>query len=71
VTGAHGLVGEMGTTLGALTPGEAGQIRVHGEIWRAVSPSAVAPGQRVVVTGVHGLTLSIEPAASTPEGASP
>lgn len=71
VTGADGLVGEVGTTLGALAAGATGQIRVHGEIWRAVSPTAVAPGQRVVVTGVHGLTLSVEPAASTPEGASP
>lgn len=71
VTGADGLVGELGTSLGALGPGATGQIRVHGEIWRAVSPSAVVPGQRVVVTGVHGLTLSVEPAASTPEGASP
>lgn len=61
VTGAEGLVGERGSTLTALAPGQAGQIRVHGEIWRATCPVALAPDRPVRVTAVDGLTLVVEP----------
>jgi membrane-bound serine protease (ClpP class) len=61
VTGVEGLAGERGQSLTALEPGNAGQIRVHGEIWRAVSNVRVPSGAVVTVTGVDGLTLHVEP----------
>lgn len=61
VTGAEGLVGERGTTLTALGPGQLGQLRVHGEIWRATSASPVDSGRVVRVMGIEGLTLEVEP----------
>ena len=41
-TGAEGIVGAHGVVLVPLAPGSPGQIRVHGEIWRAES-AAVLP----------------------------
>ncbi len=59
VTGAQGLVGEIGIAQTALSP--RGKIFVHGEIWDAMSASAVPAGQSVVVLGVDGLQLRVEP----------
>src|SRR5712692_10569091 len=47
VTGAQGLVGEIGIAQTALSP--RGKIFVHGEIWDATSTVGVAAGQTVVV----------------------
>ncbi len=46
---------------------EKGQIDVEydGEIWKAVSSRKVEPGQQVVIKGVDGLTLEVEPALSS------
>jgi membrane-bound serine protease (ClpP class) len=60
-TGAEGLVGERGSTLTAIGPEAPGQIRVHGEIWRATSPVPLDQGRTVRVTKVDGLTLVVEP----------
>ncbi|HEX2342080.1 MAG TPA: nodulation protein NfeD [Vicinamibacterales bacterium] len=61
VTGAEGLVGTRGSTLTALEPGHVGQVRVHGEIWRATSVLPLTEGRGVRVTAVEGLTLIVEP----------
>jgi membrane-bound serine protease (ClpP class) len=72
VTGAEGLVGEHGSTLAEIGPVEPGQIRVHGEIWRAKSPMRLAAGTIVRVTAVEGLTLLVVPAdLPAPEGETP
>jgi membrane-bound serine protease (ClpP class) len=60
VTGAEGLVGERGQALTALGPDLFGQVRVHGEIWRAQSTSPLEAGTRVRVTALDGLTLTVE-----------
>ncbi|HWC97170.1 MAG TPA: nodulation protein NfeD [Candidatus Sulfopaludibacter sp.] len=59
-TGKEGMVGEIGAAYSALTP--SGKVFVHGEYWNAVSAAPVAAGQRVRVTGIDGLTLTVEPA---------
>jgi membrane-bound serine protease (ClpP class) len=64
-TGAEGLVGEIGEAVTALAP--RGQVRVHGEIWQAVSAQPVARGAAVEVVRVHGLTLDVR--ARQTEGA--
>ncbi|HUU26364.1 MAG TPA: nodulation protein NfeD [archaeon] len=59
-TGTQGLVGEMGQTMTGLTP--YGKVFVHGEIWRAFAPGRkLKPKTQVRVTGVSGLTLTVEP----------
>jgi len=64
VTGIEGLIGKRGQALTALGPDAQGQIRVHGEIWRASSDAPVPPGRTVRVTAVSGLTLLVEPEPS-------
>ncbi len=58
VTGAQGLVGEIGIAQSALSP--RGKIFVHGELWDAVSLTGVAAGEPVVVRAVDGLELRVE-----------
>jgi membrane-bound serine protease (ClpP class) len=62
VTGAQGLVGEIGTARTALSP--LGKVFVHGELWDAVASANLAPGQTVVVRKVDGLQLQVDPAPS-------
>jgi membrane-bound serine protease (ClpP class) len=38
-----------------------GMVFVHGELWRAQSPAPLAPGQRVHVDSLDGLTLHVHP----------
>lgn len=58
-TGSEGLLGEIGDTLTPLNPG--GRIKVHGEIWNAVSVSGKIPKDaRVKIIGLENLTLRVE-----------
>ena len=41
--------------------GDSGRVRVYGELWQARGPANLAPGRRVRVTGVKGLTVTVEP----------
>lgn len=59
VTGIEGLIGERGVALEPLLPGAAGRVRVHGEIWNAVSNDPVAGGEPVTVADIHGLILTV------------
>ena len=59
VTGAQGLIGEIGVAQTPLAP--KGTVFVHGEIWNATSPKPVAAGSRVVVQRVNGLELEVMP----------
>jgi membrane-bound serine protease (ClpP class) len=38
-----------------------GWARVHGEQWKVRAQRPVRRGQRLRVTGMHGLVLSVEP----------
>jgi len=59
-TGSEGMIGEIGI---ARTPlGPDGKVFVHGELWNAMSTSAIAEGARVKVASVNGLHLIVEPA---------
>jgi membrane-bound serine protease (ClpP class) len=61
VTGAQGMIGEVGITQTPLSP--SGKVFVHGEVWDATSSSPVDAGQSVVVRQVEGLRLRVDPAA--------
>jgi membrane-bound serine protease (ClpP class) len=61
-TGSQGMVGEIGVAKSPLNP--EGQVLVQGELWRAVAQDGpVAVGERVQVTAVNGLTLTVVKAA--------
>jgi membrane-bound serine protease (ClpP class) len=56
--GAEALAGAEGVAVTDCRPD--GRVRVHGEIWRAVSPQGVDAGDEVVVERVEGdLTLLV------------
>jgi len=58
VTGVEGIVGETGEAVTVLSPG--GKVRVHGELWNAVTNGDPLPaGCSVTVERVSGLTLTV------------
>jgi membrane-bound serine protease (ClpP class) len=63
-TGKEALVGERGIALTKFKPASngwaTGQVRVHGEIWKAISQDAINPNEEIVVRGIEGLTLKVE-----------
>ncbi len=63
VTGAEGLIGEIGVAQSALAP--AGKVVVHGEFWDAVSTIPVPAGEQIIVRKVDGLTLRVDPVAAS------
>jgi membrane-bound serine protease (ClpP class) len=60
VSGRDLLVGSRGQVVE--WAGAAGRVRIEGELWQARGRPDLQPGQRVRVTGIEGLTLSVEPA---------
>jgi membrane-bound serine protease (ClpP class) len=60
-TGREELIGEEGIAISGLPAGTEGMIRVHGELWQAISPRAVLEGRPVRVRSVEGLKLHVEP----------
>jgi membrane-bound serine protease (ClpP class) len=60
-TGREELIGEEGIAISDLDADMGGMIRVHGELWQAVSPQAVSEGKPVRVRSVEGLKLHVEP----------
>ncbi len=60
VSGRDLLVGNQGQVVE--WAGGAGRVRIEGEFWQARGRPGLQPGQRVRVTGIEGLTLSVEPA---------
>jgi len=60
VTGESGMIGTVADVVAAIAPGQAGQVRVHSEIWRATASETIATGSRVRVTGIEGLTLTVQ-----------
>lgn len=57
-TGRESLIGTQGVAITELKP--KGTILVEGERWKAESTEPVSPGERVVVTGIEGLTLRVK-----------
>jgi membrane-bound serine protease (ClpP class) len=58
VTGSEGMIGEVGVAIGDLTPD--GRVFVRGEYWNAVATSPLKAGERVRVTAVDHLNLTVE-----------
>jgi membrane-bound serine protease (ClpP class) len=59
VTGAAGMIGEIGRALTVIDPALGGRVFTHGEIWQARAEEAIPEGARLRVVGVDGLTLVV------------
>jgi membrane-bound serine protease (ClpP class) len=59
--GPDALLGQTAVVVTPLEP--AGQVMVLGELWQAQSVTPAARDERVRVTAVDGLTLTVEPLA--------
>jgi membrane-bound serine protease (ClpP class) len=59
VSGREGLLNEAGEAITSVEPDLPGRVRVHGEIWRAVTSDRIQSGDHVRVSNVEGLTLTV------------
>src|SRR5690606_923006 len=64
VSGSEEMLGAVGRVERATDDGD-WWIAVHGEHWRARSAQTLAPGDRVRVAGIDGLTLTVVPIAAS------
>lgn len=60
VTGAAGMVDEVGRALTRIEAGGTGRVSTHGEIWTATAQAPIDEGESVRVVRVEGLTLMVE-----------
>jgi membrane-bound serine protease (ClpP class) len=66
VTGVGSMVGRLAVARGSLGP--EGEVQLDGEIWHAVAEGdAIAAGEKVRVTAVDGLTLTVSRAGDRPQ----
>lgn len=59
VTGESGMLHSTAEALTAIEPGGMGRVSTHGEIWAATATEPIYAGDRVVVTAVQGLLLTV------------
>jgi membrane-bound serine protease (ClpP class) len=62
-TGREEMINAQGIVVTPLADGAEGMIRVHGELWRAISNQPVPEGKPVRVLKMEGLKLYVEPVA--------
>ena len=63
-TNVDSVIGRIGAvTVDIAGPGEVGRVLVDGQDWAAVSEEGIpiAPGERVLVKGIEGVKLVVEP----------
>ena len=59
VTGIEGMIGITGETTTEVDP--EGKVKVHGEIWSAVSDTPIPAGKRIKVINMDGMVVRVEP----------
>lgn len=57
---AQRYVGKTGIVVQAISPDEAGQVQVDGELWTAVSDETLRPGEHVAVAAVRVTKLVVK-----------
>jgi membrane-bound serine protease (ClpP class) len=62
-TGREEMINAQGIVVTPLADGAEGMIRIHGELWRAMSNQPVSEGKSVRVVKIEGLKLYVEPVA--------
>ncbi len=58
-TGQQGLVGKVGTALTDINP--TGKIAIRGEYWNARAETMIPKGEKVIVTRIDGLEVTVAP----------
>jgi len=61
------LPGASGIVRRAIVPGEAGQVEIHGEIWRAQANTPIKVGAAIKVVRAEGVTLWVDAVESESE----
>jgi membrane-bound serine protease (ClpP class) len=59
VTGESGMLHSTAQALTSIEPGGVGRVTTRGEIWTATAQDPISAGEKVVVTGVQGLLLTV------------
>jgi membrane-bound serine protease (ClpP class) len=59
ITGESGMLNSTAEALTSIEPGGVGRVAAHGEIWTATASEPISVGDRVVVTDVKGLLLTV------------
>jgi membrane-bound serine protease (ClpP class) len=62
VTGESGMLHASAEALTPIEPGGVGRVSTHGEIWTATALDPIRAGEKVVVTAVNGLQLTVRKA---------
>ncbi len=57
--GESGMLQGTGNALTPIEPGGVGRVATHGEIWSATASEPIREGDRVAITAVRGLTLTV------------
>jgi len=60
MSGQEGLVGTVGEAQSTLMPGKEGKVFVHGELWNAVTEEKISKGEKITVTAVDGMLLTVK-----------
>ena len=60
VTGESGMLHAPAEALTPIEPGGTGRVATHGEIWNATASEPVQAGDRVIVTAINGLMLTVK-----------
>jgi membrane-bound serine protease (ClpP class) len=63
VTGAAGMIDEVGRALTSIDAGGVGRVQTHGEIWTATANEPIAAGEAIQVVDVKGLLLTVRRSA--------
>jgi membrane-bound serine protease (ClpP class) len=61
ITGAQGIIGELGVARTDLAP--TGKVFIHGELWDAHSTKPLPAGSPIRVIAIRQLELEVEPVA--------
>ena len=62
-TGAEAMIGREAEVVSPCHP--LGEVRVHGELWRALCEEGAEVGERVCIEGIEGLTLLVTRASAS------
>ena len=65
ITGKEGMLGERGIAQTDLAP--EGKVLVRGEYWNALSPERIEKGEKVEVTALEGLRVTVRKVTERPE----
>ena len=57
-TGKEGIVGEIGIAISKIA--QEGDVKVHGEYWKAFSDEPIKKGEKIIVENVEGLKLKVK-----------